>query len=126
MKEEVTKERLSHLATLRREITRTKRRIAKLKNQEHPSLPAKRSLKKLEKDLEDYITAANNEASFLIKYIQSIKDVTVREIFMLRYYDGVRSWQKIAFSVGEHDESYVRRKHNAHFKTKSKKNTDNA
>mgnify|MGYP004641125787 CR=1 FL=1 len=44
----------------------------------------------------------------------------VRELFMLRYVDGVRSWQRIAFLAGEHDESYVRRKHDWYIKKEKK------
>ena len=62
--------------------------------------------------LEKYLADAENEAKLLLDYINSIEDFSVKEIFMLRYYDGVRPWQKVAFMAGEYDESYVRRKHN--------------
>ena len=38
----------------------------------------------------------------------------------LRYVDGVRSWQRIAFLAGEHDESYVRRKHDRYINKEKK------
>ena len=106
----MTKERLSNLSVLRREITRTKKRLAKLP---HSPNSAEHRAK-----LEQYLSKAEKEAALLLNYINSIEDFSVKEIFMLRYYDGVRSWQRIAFMVGEHDESYVRRKHNKHLDAK--------
>ena len=116
MSENMTATRLSGLHILRREITRTKKRLAALKNQKCQSAPTKRAIKNLEQKLEEYLIKSNEEAAELLNYISSIDDLTVREIFMLRYYDGMRSWQRIAFNVGEHDESFVRRKHNAYLK----------
>ena len=40
-------------------------------------------------------------------FINSIPDSTTRYVFRLRYYDRL-SWQKIAFAIGKHDESYPR------------------
>ena len=48
-------------------------------------------------------------------YINSIEDSEMRRLFTLRYINGY-SWQKVAFLIGEHDESYPRRKHNAYLK----------
>lgn len=41
------------------------------------------------------------------KFINDIPDSTIRHVFRLRYYDKL-SWQKIAFQIGKHDESYPR------------------
>ncbi len=41
------------------------------------------------------------------KFINDIPDSTIRHVFRLRYYDKM-SWQKIAFEIGKHDESYPR------------------
>lgn len=41
------------------------------------------------------------------KFINDIPDSTTRYVFRLRYYDKI-SWQKIAFAIGKHDESYPR------------------
>ncbi|WP_157833584.1 hypothetical protein [Desulfotruncus alcoholivorax] len=39
----------------------------------------------------------------------------MRIILSLRYINGM-TWQQIAFSIGEHDERYPRRKHNEFLK----------
>ena len=46
------------------------------------------------------------------RFIQSVEDSQMRIILTLRYVQGF-SWQKIAYAIGEHDEQYPRRKHNA-------------
>ena len=109
----MTKEKLSSLRTLRREITRTKQRIANLERQY-----GERSLAVVKtcEALENYLAIAHAEEAEIIGYISSIEDAQTRELFMLRYYDCVSSWQRIAFMAGEHDESYVRRKHDAYLK----------
>ena len=42
----------------------------------------------------------------------TVEDSQMRIILTLRYVQGF-SWQKIAYAIGEHDEQYPRRKHNA-------------
>ena len=116
------KARLRRLVGLRREITRTKRRIAAAETRlraaaddaEATELAA--ALRDTRDALMPYLHAAETEEALLIRYIESIPDSDVRELFMLRYVDGVRSWQRIAFLAGEHDESYVRRKHDRYIK----------
>lgn len=116
------KARLRRLVGLRREITRTKRRIAAAETRlraaaddaEAAELAA--ALRDTRDALMHYLRAAETEEALLIRYIESIPDSDVRELFMLRYVDGVRSWQRIAFLAGEHDESYVRRKHDRYIK----------
>ena len=112
----MTKERLSKLSVLKRETERTKRRIAELKHQASDNRQSKQAMKAAEKSLEKYLDESANESAALLEYIEGIEDCALREIFMLRYYDGVRSWQKIAFMVGEYEESYVRRKHDRYLK----------
>lgn len=116
----MTKEKLSRLCALRREITRTKRRLAHLSEVKTED-PEALSLAKMQTAaaLSAYLLNAEREQAALLGYINSIGDADVREIFMLRYVDGIRSWQRIAFLVGEHDESYVRRKHNAFLRTQN-------
>lgn len=116
------KARLRRLVGLRREITRTKRRIAAAETRlrtaaddaEAAELAA--ALRDTRDALMHYLRAAAAEEALLVRYIESIPDSDVRELFMLRYVDGVRSWQRIAFLAGEHDESYVRRKHDRYIK----------
>ncbi|WP_346914193.1 hypothetical protein [Clostridium sp.] len=55
------------------------------------------------------------ELNRLNRYIESIEDSEMRMIMSLRYINGL-SWQQVAFSIGEHDEQYPRRKHNAFLK----------
>ena len=119
MCERMDKARLSRLCGLRREITRTKRRIAALESKIERSDADEALLAALcdtRAALADYLHTAQSEETLLIRYIEDIPDSDVRELFMLRYVDGVRSWQRIAFLAGEHDESYVRRKHNRYLK----------
>ena len=51
------------------------------------------------------------EYNRLMQYINSVDDSLMRQILTLRYVNGL-SWQQVAFSIGESDESYPRRKHN--------------
>lgn len=112
----MTKERLEKLRSLKREIERTKKRIELLKSDGTKTLKSAKRLKKICDILEYYVDEASKEAKALLEYIMGIEDSTIREIFMLRYYDGIGSWQKIAFEMGEYDESLVRRRHNAYLK----------
>jgi len=59
------------------------------------------------------------ELNRLNRYIQSVDDSQMRLILSLRYINGL-SWQQIAFSIGETDESYPRRKHNKFLKDSEK------
>ncbi len=115
----MTREKLLSLSSLRREIGRTKRRLATMDRQAErarddnvlsAAIAAEREL------LYTYLLKVKKEESELIDYVNSIEDASIREIFMLRYFDGVRTWQRVAFLSGEHDESYVRRKHNDYLK----------
>lgn len=115
----VTKEQLGKLCSLKREIARAKRRLARLENkltrgQMDAELYAEAM--RTQAALRAYLIGAQTEETRLIRYIDSIPDSDIRELFMLRYVDGIRSWQRIAFLAGEHDESYVRRRHNAYLK----------
>ncbi|MBQ5390203.1 MAG: hypothetical protein IIU58_04770 [Clostridia bacterium] len=124
MSEPITRERLSRLTVLRREVTRTKRRLAQLRNSRDKEIQGKayemaygRALAAFER----YLTKLQTEEAELLLYIETIEDASMRELLMLRYYDGIRPWQRVAFLMGEHDESYVRRKHDAFWKKVSGK-----
>ena len=114
----MTKEKLEGLRALRREITRTKKRMAKIRQNGLKSKQSAAALTRLDALLKKYYDELCSEAADITEYIKSIEDATVREIFMLRYLDGVNTWQKIAFEMGEYDESFVRKKHNAYLKLK--------
>lgn len=116
MSEAVTKSRLDNLRVLKREIERTKERLDLLKKAPKSTKESERKIRFIENALKGYLKDAEDEAVKLIEYIERIPDPKTKEIFMLRYYDGIRSWQKIAFRAGDHDESYVRRLHNAYLK----------
>lgn len=122
IKKAVTKERLEKLCGLKREIARTKRRIARLENEltrENIEADLYAETKRTRDALRAYLIGAQQEETHLIEYINSIPDSDIRELFMLRYVDGIRSWQRIAFLAGEHDESFVRRRHNAYLRKHS-------
>lgn len=118
MSEPFTEERLAAIPSLRREITRTKRRLAELRRRAEGGGAAEleTAIAATRAELEGYLLHAQREEAEMLGYIRSIEDTTLREIFMLRYYDGVRPWQKIAFMVGEYDESLVRKRAKAYFK----------
>ena len=103
---QMDKARLKRLVGLRREITRTRQRIAAAENRlkqaaDDAEAAALRALLADKRDaLMDYLRAAEAEEALLIRYIEEIPDSDVRELFMLRYVDGVRSWQRIAFLAG--------------------------
>lgn len=64
------------------------------------------------------------EYNRLMRYINSVDDSLMRQILTLRYVNGL-SWQQVAFSIGESDESYPRRKHNEFLrKSKSAENAE--
>ena len=115
----MTKEQLSKLTSLRREVTRTKKRLAELKRKASTNSQSITAMQAAENALKNYLDETLKESAALLEYIESINDGSIREIFMLRYYDGIRPWQKIAFMVGEYDESYVRKKHDSFLKQES-------
>ena len=55
------------------------------------------------------------ELNRLNRYINGVGNSQMRMILSLRYINGM-TWQQIAFSIGEHDEQYPRRKHNEFLK----------
>ncbi len=117
----MTAQRLQSLSSLRREISRTKRRLAKLDREKCGSDLALEALASAERAaLCAYLLKIKREETELLEFVNSIEDARLREIFMLRYFDGVRTWQRVAFLSGEHDESYVRRKHNTYLKKSEK------
>lgn len=55
------------------------------------------------------IRELRNELTNIESFIGSIEDSEMRQIFTLRYLNGL-SWQHVAFKLGETDESYPRQK----------------
>ncbi|MFV0517812.1 MAG: DUF1492 domain-containing protein [Aminipila sp.] len=132
------KEELRQLYYLNKEVIHLKKRLKELENvsiSENPSvhitgMPSGRGISdkvsrySLEMEyLEDLISQKISECWQEIKrlneYINSIQDSTLRQIFTLRYINAF-TWQQIAFAIGESDESYPRRKHNAFLKAEKK------
>ena len=63
------------------------------------------------------------EQNRLIRFINTIDDSLIRQIMQLRYIQG-KTWQQIAFAVGETDEQYPRRKHNTFLENLTKMTKD--
>jgi len=63
------------------------------------------------------------ELKRLNRFIESVEESQMRMILSLRYINGL-TWQQIAFSIGEYDEQYPRRKHNAFLKSKFDENDE--
>jgi len=137
----MTKKELSQLYWLGREIEEQQRRLAELETlatsctSRITGMPHGRGVSdKLAAytaeiaDLRDLIDLNLKKCFYelkrLTRYINSIEDSQIRQILSLRYINGL-SWQRIAFTIGESDESYPRRKHNA-FLGKNGKLAENA
>lgn len=106
------KARLAALPALKREIARTKTRLKRLYAHaaECDTYACAAPIAAERAALEGYLARAEAEVKVALGYINAIGDATTREIFMLRYYDGIRPWQKVAQEIGEYDESYVRKR----------------
>jgi len=132
----MTKKELSQLYYLNREIKEQQRRLAEVETVATSCMATitglPRSNNISDKLAEHAIEIADLKALLdlnlkkcfyelnrLNRYIQSVDDSQMRLILSLRYINGL-SWQQIAFSIGETDESYPRRKHNKFLKDSEK------
>ena len=132
----LTKQELSQLYFLRREIEDGERRLEELKlaaagktsriTGMPPQLTVKDCTTKYAADiagvkevLQESMQKCWRELKRLYQFINEIPDSQMRQIFVFRYLHNY-SWQKIAFLMGEHDESYARRKHNQYLKLPKK------
>lgn len=128
----MTKQELSQLYYLNREIEQLKNRIAELEcvatstssritGMPHASGISDKvgkyvaEIADLRELLDLNLKKCFYELNRLNRYIESIEDSERRMIMSLRYINGL-SWQQVAFSIGEHDEQYPRRKHNKFLK----------
>ena len=128
----MTKNELSQLYDLNREITQQKRRIAELESAStncnakitgmpHASGVADKvgeyaaEMADLKCIIELNMQRCWYELNKLNRYIASVPDSEMRQILSLRYISGL-TWQQVACGLGETDESYPRRKHNAFLK----------
>lgn len=64
-----------------------------------------------ERRLKRQMQRAEELAEGIEQFIESITDSEMRQIMRYRYLEGL-SWQRVAYKLGETDESYPRRKHN--------------
>lgn len=125
----MTKKELSELYWLNREIEEEQRKLDELKaaatdctakitglphvSVAHDKIGDLSILIAEQKDLiELKVRQSVIEYNRLNRYITSVPDAQMRMILSLRYVNGL-TWQQIAEKIGEKDESYPRRKHNA-------------
>ena len=122
----MTKKELGQLGWLNREIAAERKRLCELEavlcgrgsaaglpdlNGEELML-VREEIEASRKMIAARISRAAAEYNRLCRFIDSVEDSMMRQILSLRYINGL-SWQQIAFSIGEHDEQYPRRKHQA-------------
>ena len=130
--EKLTKHELSQLYYLNREIERDKRRLEELRTaasgaaQKITGMPHVQAvtdkvgnysaeIADLKSIIELNIQKCFYELNRLNRFIQRVDDSQMRQILTLRYINGL-SWQKVAFGIGEYDESLVRKKHDRFLK----------
>jgi len=132
----MTKEELSQLSWLNREIETERARLCELKTllcgegsaaglpdmDSEERMLVKEEIEASRALITARIQKAAAEYKRLCRFIDSVDDSMMRQILSLRYINGL-SWQQIAFSIGEHDEQYPRRKHQA-FLAKQTKMTE--
>lgn len=120
----ITKEELSQLYYLNREIKGIGERIANLKYKikilrENFTQKERDDMEKEVENLVDFLCARQKNCFYeqrkLEEFIEKIPVSELRNIFAYRYINGL-CWQQVAFCVGEYDESYVRKKHDAYLK----------
>ncbi len=135
----MTKQELSRLYWLKREIAENQRRLQKLEEAAHQctsqltSAPTfggncdkSGNLAAQIVDLKDLLTQeiqqACEEYKQLIRYISSVNDPQMRLILSLRYVDGLK-WKQIASRIGLRDEQLPRKWHNTFLKKYEKYET---
>jgi len=128
----MTKKELSQLYYLNREIEEQQRRLAELEvvaTSCTASITGMPKTNGISDKLANYVVEIADlkaildlnlkkcfyELNRLNRYINSVDDSEMRMILSLRYINGL-TWLQIAFSIGETDESYPRRKHNKFLK----------
>ena len=126
MKEAV--ERLSRLNDLKREVDDLSQRIAQLELEAQGGVGRVTGLPRSRRNSDRVAEAAARiadcrermelrrldcmvEIGRLYEWIDDIADSRLRLVFTLRYIDG-RSWQQVAYGIGEMDEQVPRRLHN--------------
>lgn len=131
----MTKKELSQLYWLNREIEEQQRRLQELESLAtsctSPITGMPKSKGIIDK-LSEYVAEIADlkwlidlnlqkcffELNRLNRFINTVEDSEMRLILSLRYINGL-SWQQIAYSIGEWDEQYPRRKHNTFIKNQN-------
>lgn len=131
----MTKKELSQLYWLNREIEEQQRRLQELESLAtsctSPITGMPKSKGIIDK-LSEYVAEIADlkwlidlnlqkcffELNRLNRFINTVEDSEMRLILSLRYINGL-SWQQIAYSIGEWDEQYPRRKHNIFIKNQN-------
>lgn len=120
----MTKNELSQLYYLNREIEQISRRMASLRYRvkfikSYTNGKCDDAIEKEAEKLTDVLISQQqkcfDEQRRLENFINTVESSEMRSILAYRYINGL-SWQQVAFSIGEHDESYVRKKHDAYLK----------
>ena len=136
----MTAKELSQLYWLNREIERDKEKLVELEcaatrtTSQYNQLPGSSSssdrsaslavlIYEQKRLIENKTERAYIEQNRLYRFIGEIDDSLMRQIMQLRYVNGL-TWQQIAFAIGETDEQYPRRKHNAFLQNLTKMTKD--
>lgn len=121
MKDNEQVRRLSQLRDMRCEVDELSQRIARLEIARRgrvgaPGAEAAWSgLEDARSRMEERRLSCMEELGRLYAFIDDIPDSRLRRIFAFRYIDGL-TWLQVAFRIGEHDEQYPRKLHNAYLK----------
>ncbi len=118
----MTRKELEQLRYLPREIRQKRRELEKIPTVcdtvtgSRASIPYDQHVISIEgrdekraRYLEKRIAALERKRDDLERWIDDVEDSEIRQILTLRFRDGL-SWQKVAFEIGKHDESYPRKK----------------
>lgn len=125
----MTKKELSQLYYLKKEIKEQQRRLSELEaaatdcSSKITGLPSGKGISDkignytaqiadLKALIDLNLKKCFYELNQLDRFIRGVEDSQMRVILTLRYVQGL-SWQKVAYAIGENDEQYPRRKHNA-------------
>ena len=125
----MTKKELSQLYYLKKEIKEQQRRLSELEaaatdcSVKITGLPSGKGISDkignyaaqiadLKALLDLNLKKCFYELNQLDRFIRGVEDSQMRVILTLRYIQGL-SWQRVAYAIGENDEQYPRRKHNA-------------
>lgn len=105
-----------------REIKLLEKRISRLKNNKDLVFTGS-ELEALLQIYEERHVCLKKETIRIEQFINSVNDSKMRQIIILKYLEG-KTWQQVAFAIGEYDEQYPRRRFNAFADTCAKNKLD--